>query len=103
MTKVYVVVGSTGEYSDRTEWIVCAYADEALARAHVKAAEREAKRIEATNSRYNHEPDDQAKAWDAGMVVDYTGTLYWVSEVELRIALPSEHTIDAPNVGEARR
>ena len=34
MTTIYIVYGSTGEYSDRSEWPVAAYMDETLARTH---------------------------------------------------------------------
>lgn len=36
--RVYVVMGSAGEYSDRTEWAVVAYLDEERAKQHVVAA-----------------------------------------------------------------
>jgi hypothetical protein len=39
MTKLYVVMGENGEYSDREEWLVAAYLDEAKAKAHVMRAE----------------------------------------------------------------
>ena len=37
--KVYVVMGTSGDYSDRREWVVCAYTDEALAKQHVELAQ----------------------------------------------------------------
>ena len=33
--KIWIVQGSTGEYSDRTEWAVCAYKSEGKAQARV--------------------------------------------------------------------
>lgn len=40
MKMVYVVMGETGEYSDRRDWPVCAYVDdEPAAQAHVLRAE----------------------------------------------------------------
>lgn len=41
MKTIYVVEGSTGEYSDWTTWIVCAYENEQTARQHVERAEAE--------------------------------------------------------------
>ena len=40
MTKVYVVEGSTGEYSDHREWPVAAYMREDLAREHADKAKK---------------------------------------------------------------
>lgn len=37
MTTLYVVMGSYGEYSDRSEWLVAAYANRELAEKHVLA------------------------------------------------------------------
>jgi roadblock/LC7 domain-containing protein len=88
MSKIYVVMGSTGEYSDREEWIVCAYADEEMAKHHAETATAEARRIQNTTKRYCHVPDDQAKAWDPHMSIDYTGADYTVCEVEIRTELP---------------
>lgn len=42
---VYVVMGTTGEYSDRIEWVVIAYDNETKAQQHVTLATQEAHRI----------------------------------------------------------
>ena len=34
MKKCWVVIGSTGEYSDRTEWVSKVFSDEAAAKAY---------------------------------------------------------------------
>jgi len=34
--KIYIVVGSTGEYSERREWNVCAYKDEDKAATRIE-------------------------------------------------------------------
>ena len=39
---IYVVCGSVGDYSDRTEWMVAWYSSEAEANAHREAASAEA-------------------------------------------------------------
>ena len=36
-TKLYVVIGSKGEYSDRDEWVAAVYTDEAVAQAAAEA------------------------------------------------------------------
>lgn len=38
MDKVYLVCGSTGEFSDRTQWNIAAYPEEAMACLHVEKA-----------------------------------------------------------------
>ena len=45
MSTIYVVMGTCGEYSDRTEWPVAAYTDEGLAKDHVKAATAKAREL----------------------------------------------------------
>ncbi len=37
--QIHIVIASQGEYSDRTEWPVCAYLDEAVAREHVRLSD----------------------------------------------------------------
>lgn len=87
MTKVYVVMGDTGEYSDRTEWSVSAYLDESKAAAHV--ARLDAWLIENKVSR-NHadvlvyeDRDKLRTPDDPHFTSDYTGTRYLIMAVEL--------------------
>ena len=78
--KVFVVMGTTGEYSDRNEWPVRAFLDEAEAQALVLAAEtasREA--VAASGSAYRAGPTPL----DPRHQSDYTGTRYFVYDVEL--------------------
>jgi hypothetical protein len=86
--KVYVVMGSTGEYSDRTEWPVKAFRDEARAKEFVIDCDREANRIQVEHDRgirirqtHKHDPDFR---------MDYTGTSYFLYEVELDDDLAAE-------------
>lgn len=44
-TKIYVVMGTSGEYSDRNEWAVVAYTIEKDARRHVYLASAAAREI----------------------------------------------------------
>jgi hypothetical protein len=39
MDTIYVVTGSSGEYSDWTKWLVAAYEDEQAARHHAERAD----------------------------------------------------------------
>lgn len=86
---MFVVMGTTGEYSDRKEWLVCAYENETLARTHAEEAQKAAARLTVQYGHYHRiELDDDAKKWDADMDFDYTGTDYTVVEVPLRQSLP---------------
>ncbi len=79
---VYVVMGSTGEYSDRTEWPVKAYRNEERAKEHVVNAEREAKKLQARYGIIGEIPKD-ANPYDTDMDMDYTGANYYYLSVEL--------------------
>ena len=86
---VWVVMASTGEYSDRSEGPVCAYLTEAKARDRVEALKRaameqgvwgcddgERRRVGCSAPKFEHE----------GFVMrsDYTGVWFDVMEVALR-------------------
>jgi len=94
---IYVVQGSTGEYSDRTEWLVCAYGDEESAKAHVVRAGRRANEIEEwrcpkCDERWQYHDTDWSgckekrphNEHDERFRIDYTGTRYFYERVELR-------------------
>jgi hypothetical protein len=82
---IYVVMGTAGEYSDRREWPVAAFTDDAVAAELVANASREAKRIhESSASRYI---DDEAKwrnPFDPTCTVDYTCPRYFIMKVPFR-------------------
>jgi len=48
--KIYVVRGTTGEYSDRNEWAVIAYRNEKEAQEFIKKAKKRAEEIFATGN-----------------------------------------------------
>lgn len=111
MKPIYVVMGHTGEYSDRREWPVCGYKTKEMAEEHAFQATKRAKEIfdliespENKNRPYeegtgkgrlgfydlaNDEtvPETYNK-YDSNMSMDYTGTDYYVIDVEMRSALP---------------
>ena len=83
---IYLVFGSTGEYSDRTEWVVGAF------RSQPKAAELVVKLQALANTfDYEHRYDARqvefaklmAEAGDDRWHCDYTGTGYALEEVKL--------------------
>jgi hypothetical protein len=87
MKKIYVVIGTTGEYSDRTEWTVVAYTDEKLAQTHAQLAKARADECALTWDRFNTSANP-TNMWDEGMAIDYTGTDYTVAEVPLLRRVP---------------
>ncbi len=80
--KIYVVSGSTGEYSDRSEWPVKAFASKEKAEELVAAATARAKQIEATRPSKYGLPAKGLNEFDPEMWMDYTGTSYEMAEVE---------------------
>ena len=94
MSMVYVVMGTTGEYSDRTEWSVAAYTDEDMAKAHVEGAGNWCRAHFSERPKYNdrHNEDGTRKnlknPFDSEMEIDYTGTTWFYLAVPLLTALP---------------
>ena len=111
MTKIFIVEGSTGEYSDHSEWLVKAFRDENMAKEFTelcaaeyrrvsplkKAAERELMdKFEILEERSGPEYDKLNAEWAAFLAdpafkhkydpdwqEDYTGTNYGVLTVDL--------------------
>jgi len=92
MTTIYVVMRTTGEYSDRTEWPVMAYRDEKAAQAHVEKATEVADVLMSKFPGYGN--DERWKAFcklvnafesphDPGFRWNDTGTSYYIMKVEL--------------------
>lgn len=80
---IYVIRGTTGEYSDRTEWAVKAFKDKTKTLKCIIELEREAKRIQFERGSEYRLPDDYNNPLDPKMIMDYTGTSYFYDEVEL--------------------
>lgn len=77
MKTIYVVMGQTGEYSDRSEWPVMAYTDKPSAEKHADDAMMEARRLKA-DQEYGAK-----NKYDPNMSMDYTGTDYYVMDVPM--------------------
>lgn len=94
MTRVprnlYVVRGTTGEYSDRTEWLVAAYTDEAMAQTHAQLAAARARELAPSRSDWAYKRADErpTNAYDPDFQMYYTGTDYTVETVPLLRAVP---------------
>jgi len=81
---IYVVEGSTGEYSDHREWPVKAFKDEEKAQAFVRACDAEYRLLKSTRKpKTNYFEDDRTHSLDPNFVEDYTGTNYRYYSVEL--------------------
>ena len=87
MEKVWIVMGSTGEYSDRREWPVVAFMSEAAAKDRIAALDVRMQEMpqQWREVRWDHEGDMKAHmaALDPDFVMDYTGTSYFFYEVEV--------------------
>ena len=84
---IYVVLGSTGEYSDRGEWLSKAFHTEAEARAFVAFLTEKRQQIAVDHVRLDWElrsgVEEKMRAFDPNYQEDYTGTRWFVSPVEL--------------------
>lgn len=86
MSKVFVVTGSTGEYSDRSEWNVVAVNSREVAERYVLVLQRQYQSIppDMKENRWDHEDDIKAiMSLDPHFEQDYTGSRWYVSEVTL--------------------
>lgn len=86
MSKVYVVMGTSGEYSDRNEWPVIAYFDKEKAEQHIKNATQEANKIFQNKPIIKNKycPQKGVNKYDLEMTWDYgDGCSYFMYEVEL--------------------
>ena len=81
--KIYIVHGTTGEYSDRTEWIVCAYPSKVDAQAHVMCAQRHCPPEKEAYRSYVDGGERLKNPYDPHFRMDYTGTYYYLTETEL--------------------
>ena len=75
-------MGTTGEYSDREEWPVAAYKEDADAQIHVIKATTEARKYEKIRgNRYGVK--GRPNIYDPDLTMDYTGTSYFIYNVEI--------------------
>jgi hypothetical protein len=91
---IYVVVGSTSEYSDRQEWVVGAYRNEENAQRRVVELDNLMRlygydSIENNTLKYE-ELDQLLEAMrenpngDSNFLIDYNGTRYYYYRIELK-------------------
>jgi len=91
MKTIWIVHGSTGEYSDRGEWNVVAVKTKELAEEWIKALDIQYQSIpqHMKDSRWDYE-DEMKKimSLDPSFSMDYTGTSYFYGEVRLAEGSP---------------
>lgn len=84
---IYVVFGTTGEYSDRSEWPVRAFRTEAQAQELIEKASAAAREVflkYESGELHRWDIDDgDFNPYDSKMQIDYTGTTYYIYKVEL--------------------
>jgi len=86
--KIYVVIGATGEYSDKSEWPVCWRSTLAEAELVVQVCNREAAEYKRWDDahygavEWDEKQAKLAKMFDPYFVCDYTGTTYHVWTIE---------------------
>lgn len=87
--KIWIVSGATGEYSDRTEWLVKAFCTEKRAADFVDKLDdymRKEKAKFGPNIGWdNRSAIAENNPYDPNMRMDYTGTNYYYEEVELEL------------------
>lgn len=87
MERIWIVMGSTGEYSDRTEWPVLAFTSEADARVHIAALDVRMQQMpqDWKDNRwdYNDEIAAHMAPLDPGFSLNYSGTSYFCYEVKV--------------------
>ena len=83
---IYLVSGSTGEYSDRRDWVVRAFRSKENAQGFVVTCENFVQKHwpDGDKSYYEHPFSCKHEGGpDPSVHMDYTGTEYSIEEVEL--------------------
>lgn len=84
MKSIFVVHGSTGEYSDRSEWDVVAVPTREMGEEYIAALGVQYQQIPQSMKDYHWEKEEEIKAimsLDPNFSMDYTGTRYFLTEV----------------------
>ena len=82
MSKVYVIIGQTGQYDDYREWNVIAFKHKTKANNYLKLVQDKADEIyEKQRNRYSFNERDNE--YDPRMSMDYNGTKYTIEELKL--------------------
>ena len=78
---LFVVMGTTGEYSDRSEWPVAVVETKPQAEEFVAALTKQYQSLPGANQYHEHEARTAAMTLDPNFSEDYTGTTYFIYDV----------------------
>lgn len=96
MTNIYIVEGRTGQYEDKSSWIVGAFKDKNKATTFADDCNKEAQRIEKFLHKHDMQPcqiyciedeklEKEAKhKYDSDFQMDTNGTRYRMYSVEMK-------------------
>lgn len=88
---IWVVMGSTGEYSDRSEWLVVAFPDEAQAKRHADAATERALAFKNTKCEHGERMMNECDECGRPFTYDSAPTRAWMGELD-PIAMRMDYT-----------
>lgn len=77
--RIYVVMASQGDYSDRSEWTVTAYMEKEMAEEHVRLGELECEKY--NNMTWDEQMQTGPNLYDPE--ANYVAEGFWVVEVPL--------------------
>lgn len=83
MKNIYIVEGNCGEYSDRVNWLVKAFHNEDAAIKFKEKLMSICNKYGATVGAVEGEEKNKIRELDPQFQSDYTGTIYFVLNVEL--------------------
>lgn len=87
--KIYVVSGSSGSYSDATEWNVAAYFDKILADQHAEKAQQWFNENEEEYCRRSWKrQQEMVNPYDRGMYIIDDSVYYSVAEINILSEVP---------------
>lgn len=81
-TRIYIVIGNSGAYSDYSDWFVAAYWDEENARQHAQKAKEWADDIKHME-RATRRDQSKRNPWDDQMMFIDDDVAYGVEEVDV--------------------
>jgi len=85
---IYIVIGNTGEYSDRQMWIAKVFDNKKSARIYSEAMNEYFKDSEKLDWEERYALAENVEPFDENASCDYTGTWYDIEEVECLSEIP---------------
>lgn len=88
MDTIHLVCGSTGEYSDRHEWLVAAFSTAEAAQKYIDKLQLMYQQFPQNDRGYQREEEERdqlhrvMEVFDPNFSEDYTGTYYWYDTVQ---------------------